>query len=184
MVVRREPKWVPAQSRYDPDFCHELIEHMAKGYSFDSFAGTAQVTVTTLKRWREKYVDFADAAEIGWAKRLQYWETVGLRLAATGKGNASAWTRVMESQFGWGRQLQLPGPDGQIEDELRRLTDDELNARIAELDAQDAEWRRQHADGRPVAAGLSAGTGTTPPGDEPAEAIDCESVREPEGVCP
>lgn len=178
MSVRRE-KWVPAQSLYDPDFCHQLLEHMAKGYSFESFASEAQVTVTTLKRWREKYVDFREAAEIGWSKRLQYWETVGLRLAATGKGNAAAWTRVMESQFGWGRQLQLPGPGGQIEDELRTLTDAELNQRIADLDRQEAEWRRQRADSESTAPGLPPGTGAAQDGIESAGTIDCEPVREP-----
>ena len=90
-MARNQPVvMVPAQSRYDPAYCWRLIEHMGKGYSFESFASEIQVTLTTMKRWREKYIDFADAAEIGWAQRLKYWETLGLRLAATGKGNASA----------------------------------------------------------------------------------------------
>ncbi len=73
-------------SKYDPKYCQQLIEHMSKGKSFDSFAGKIRVTLATIKAWKEKHEEFAEAFEIGDAQSLLFWEE-DLHAKATGIEN-------------------------------------------------------------------------------------------------
>jgi hypothetical protein len=80
-------------SKYDPKFCDMLIEHMAKGYSFESFAGDIGVNRDTLYEWTSVHSNFSDAKKTGASKSLKAMEEIGL-LGMTGelKGfNVAAW---------------------------------------------------------------------------------------------
>lgn len=67
----------PKSGWYDPKFCQMLIQHMAKGHSFESFGGVESVWVgrSTLYEWADKYPEFANAREIGKMARLNQQET-------------------------------------------------------------------------------------------------------------
>jgi ligand-binding SRPBCC domain-containing protein len=62
-----------------------LIEHMASGLSYESFAGVIGTHRDTLYKWEAakdekgefKYPEFFDAKKEGSAKNLLYWEKVG-----------------------------------------------------------------------------------------------------------
>lgn len=65
-------------SDYKAEYCQQLIDHMASGYSLASFAGKIGVTRVTLYNWRDSHSDFAEAMAIGEEKSLLFWETIGI----------------------------------------------------------------------------------------------------------
>lgn len=70
---------------YDPKYPKMLIEHMASGLSYESFAGVISTHRDTLYAWEKakdekgelKYPEFSDAKKEGSEKNLLYWEKVG-----------------------------------------------------------------------------------------------------------
>lgn len=56
-------------SKYDPAFCDQLIEFMAKGYSLTAFAGEISVARSTINEWMGAHEEFSEAVKIGQAKR-------------------------------------------------------------------------------------------------------------------
>ena len=64
-------------TKYKEEYCQKLIEHMAEGYSFDSFAGIVEVNIDTLYEWAKVHKDFSDAKNIGTAKSMAWWEKIG-----------------------------------------------------------------------------------------------------------
>lgn len=89
-------------SKYDSSYCDKLIQHMAKGNCFKSFAGEIGVGVRTLYDWTKKHDEFEEAREIGRAKSLSVWTDIGRDLAlGERKGNAVAWIFMMKNLFGW-----------------------------------------------------------------------------------
>ena len=64
-------------TKYKEEYCQKLIDHMAEGYSFDSFAGIVDVNIDTLYEWAKVHADFSDAKSIGTAKSMAWWEKIG-----------------------------------------------------------------------------------------------------------
>lgn len=64
-------------TKYKEEYCQKLIDHMAEGYSFDSFAGIVDVNIDTLYEWAKVHVEFSDAKSIGTAKSMAWWERIG-----------------------------------------------------------------------------------------------------------
>ncbi len=48
-------------TEYRPEYCQQLITHMAKGGSFESFGADANCHRGTLYDWEAAHPDFADA---------------------------------------------------------------------------------------------------------------------------
>jgi hypothetical protein len=65
-------------TKYREEYCEQLIDHMAKGYSFESFAGLIRTCKQTLYTWLEKHPDFMDAKSVGNMVSLHMWETIGI----------------------------------------------------------------------------------------------------------
>lgn len=65
-------------TKYDPKYCEELIDHMAEGLSFESFAGRIKVTFQTLYNWEKANADFFEAKRLGEAMGLLQAERMGL----------------------------------------------------------------------------------------------------------
>lgn len=89
-------------SKYDPKYCEMLIEHMAEGLSFESFAGVIGVGRSSLYDWENEYPEFSDAKMAGQAKSALFWEKLN-RGHAAGKiksGSANA-IFTMKCRFGW-----------------------------------------------------------------------------------
>ena len=57
---------------YKPEYCQMLIDHMSKGYSFESFAGKIGRGVRTIYEWREKFEEFQDACSAGFGRAQEY----------------------------------------------------------------------------------------------------------------
>lgn len=76
---------------YKPEYCQQVIDHMAKGHSFWSFAAEIDVCMDTLSEWCKVHPDFSEAKRVGQAKLLKFDE----QLALTGSsGQLSRVARV------------------------------------------------------------------------------------------
>ena len=64
---------------YDSSLCEELIGHMAKGFSFESFAGALRCSTSTLQRWLEANPDFRSAKHIAVQQCRLWWERLGIQ---------------------------------------------------------------------------------------------------------
>lgn len=64
-------------TKYMPEYCAQLYEHMCEGLSFAAFAGLIGVTTQTLTNWAAAHEEFADARERGLAASLLWWERLG-----------------------------------------------------------------------------------------------------------
>lgn len=60
---------------YRPEFCELLIDHMAKGLSFESFAGLVGVSKQTIYDWVKANPEFLDSKNIGTEKARLWWES-------------------------------------------------------------------------------------------------------------
>lgn len=96
-------------TKYKPEYCDELIEYMACGMSFDSFAGKVGVNIATVYDWAEANEEFFEAKKIGFAKCKDFWEKVGIK-GVTGKidgFNVAAYIFNMKNRFGWRDKVDI-----------------------------------------------------------------------------
>ena len=64
--------------KFKAHFCHDLINHMGQGFSYDSFAAKAGTTTSTMKNWEKQIPQWAEAKAEGNARRLLFWEKVAM----------------------------------------------------------------------------------------------------------
>lgn len=98
-------------TKYKPEYCDLLIEHMTQGLSFQSFAGVVGCCIETLYEWERSYPDFLDAKRLGLGRGRLFWEKVGIE-AALGKitgYNATTWVFNMKNRFDWTDKRELSG---------------------------------------------------------------------------
>lgn len=77
-------------SKYSEAYCNEVIEFLGEGHSVTAFAGHIGVARSTVFKWAEEHEEFSDALKIGQAKATGTWESVLLKIAKEGGGNATA----------------------------------------------------------------------------------------------
>lgn len=95
----KESKAVGAPTKYKKEFCRMLIDHMAMGYTYESFAGRPEVEVhrDTLYSWEKYFPEFSDAKKVGRSKQLLTDETVLLMLISGKFGkNASVAAHIFK----------------------------------------------------------------------------------------
>jgi hypothetical protein len=100
---------------YDPKFCEMLIEHMAKGYSFESFGSVTDTCKDTLYEWVKVHPQFSDSKKRATEKSRYWWESQGIdnilnkkEMTKDSEGNtvlvetslnAAAWIFNMKNRF-------------------------------------------------------------------------------------
>ena len=90
-------------SLYRPEFCKRLKDHLAEGFSFESFAPSAGVGDDTLDEWVKRYPEFAAAKKAGLKlgrKTLEEIGKDGMRGRIQGF-NAATWIFWMKNRYGW-----------------------------------------------------------------------------------
>lgn len=108
-AVSRETKPEPVPetfgrpSKYKPEYCELLIDHMSKGLSFESFAGVVGTCKQTIYNWTEEFPAFLDAKSQATAKCRLWWEEAGLSgMFMGGKDNpfqSAIWVYNMKCRF-------------------------------------------------------------------------------------
>src|SRR5690625_5270401 len=76
-------------SKYKPEYCEAVVQHMADGASLTSFAADIDVGRQTIARWINEHEEFRYAVTRGKAKCAAWWEKVARANAVTGDGNAT-----------------------------------------------------------------------------------------------
>ena len=90
-------------SKYKPEFCDQLIEHMKEGLGYEIFAATVGVCDDTLRHWEQAHPEFLAAKKRGRALQAIWWHKLG-RAASAGKiegFNATAFVWCTKNMLGW-----------------------------------------------------------------------------------
>lgn len=144
--MSEEKRPIGRPSKYKPEYCEKLIEHMASGLSFESFAGVIEVNVDTLHEWAKVHEEFSDSKRLAFAKNMAFWEKLGIEhiinksdSESLGDGvsssksrslNASVWIFNMKNRFKW-RDRQ-PDETDVVVNNLSQANDDELQKLLDE----------------------------------------------------
>lgn len=95
-------KKVGRPSKYKEEYCSKLISFMAKGFSFEAFAGKISVNTDTIYEWAKKHKEFSDAKKKASAKSRLFWEEIGIDGAMGSEDfNNTAWIFNMKNRFNW-----------------------------------------------------------------------------------
>lgn len=100
-------------SLYREEYCQQLVDHMAEGFSFETFAATIDTHRDTLYEWCKVHPNFSDAKRTGTDKCQAYFEKLG-KAAMLGKidGFSSAvWIFSMKNRFRWQDKVEISGGD-------------------------------------------------------------------------
>jgi len=111
-------------TKYKPQYCQELIDHMAQGLSYDCFIPSDQyVSTATLYVWEKEYPEFLEAKGMAFHKNRMFWEKVGAD-QATGaiQGSATAYVFNMKNRFNWSDRREIKIEDSsKATEELKAL---------------------------------------------------------------
>jgi len=96
-------------TKYKPEYCDMLIEHMRGGYSATSFAGVVGVAVSTIWQWVSDNEDFSAAKKRGEALLELFYIKMGMDLARGmyTNGNATAWIYLTKNLIKWTDRTDL-----------------------------------------------------------------------------
>ncbi len=88
-------------TKYKPEYCEKLIEHMSIGHSFESFAGIVGVCFDTVYRWSNTHQEFSEAKKKGKAAGLLTLEKMAFAgMAGKLPGwNATTWIFYMKNRY-------------------------------------------------------------------------------------
>lgn len=74
-------------TKYLPEYCDMVIEHMSGGASLTSFAAEIDVARSTITEWTSQHPEFSAAIKRGKAKCAAWWESLGRSGAMGGEVN-------------------------------------------------------------------------------------------------
>ena len=86
---------------YRPEYCEQVIDHMAQGLSFEAFAGRVGVTKRTLYDWVEAHPEFLEAKQLAYERCRIFWEQKGIDGLAQKGFQERLWALNMKNRFGW-----------------------------------------------------------------------------------
>jgi len=113
---RKEPFGRP--TKYKQEYCEMLIEHMSRGYSFESFAGFLGVARASIYEWEQKNKDFSDAKAIAFEKSRYFWESASVEhLIEKPHGkklNNTNWVFNMKNRFGWTDKTEIESNNTEV----------------------------------------------------------------------
>lgn len=88
-AVDGERGYMARPSKYDPDYCNQIVEFCKDGSSLTSFAAAIDVCRDTLTQWAETHEEFSLAVKRAKAQCAAWWEKTA-RSNAMGAGNGNA----------------------------------------------------------------------------------------------
>lgn len=117
-------------TKFKPEYCKMLIDHMAQGMSYESFAATCDTHRDTLYNWEKVHKEFLDAKREGNEKRLAFYEKLGFE-GMTGKHekfSAAMWIFYMKNVHKWTDRQEVKAQNTNIETkvDLKNLSESEL----------------------------------------------------------
>lgn len=74
-------------TKYKPEYCQMVVDHLSEGASLTSFAAEIDVARSTINEWIDAHPDFSEAVKRAKAKCAAWWERVGRNGAQGGDVN-------------------------------------------------------------------------------------------------
>jgi len=104
-------------TKYKPEYCEQLIEHMSKGLSFECFGPKIGVNRDTLYEWCKVHSEFSDAKKRAVDACLLWWEQISIDWIVNEKFNSlnsASWIFSMKNRFKWTDKVEVSGdPSGE-----------------------------------------------------------------------
>jgi len=129
---------VGAPTLYKPEYCDLLIQHMAKGFSFESFGAEVNCGGTTVANWL-KHSEFRAAKQKAQVLNRKFWEDLGIKgTRGEIKGfNVASWVFNMKNRFHWRNEVVVKD-----ERKVESVTIELPSAKKAEtITLNDGDWR-------------------------------------------
>lgn len=111
-------------TKYKPEYCELLKEHMSQGYSYESFAARVKVHKDTLYNWEKLFPDYSDAKKEAVDLCRFFWEKQGIdgvweetlyddkgRPTKSRKLNSAVWIFNMKNRFQWTDRVEHSGKE-------------------------------------------------------------------------
>lgn len=110
-----EPAKVGRPTKYKPEYCEMLIEHMSQGYSYETFGAVVDCSKQTVYDWEEHFPEFVDAKKRAFTKCQQFWEKLGIdniisrssREYGSETLNTGVWVFNMKNRFKWTDRVEV-----------------------------------------------------------------------------
>jgi transcriptional regulator with XRE-family HTH domain len=102
-MAKSTKKKIGKPTKYKPEYCQMLIDHMSQGLSYESFAAILGVARSSLYEWEKMFPAYSDSKSIGKEKLLLFFEKMGLE-AMTGQipgFNAPTYIFTLKNKVGW-----------------------------------------------------------------------------------
>ena len=99
-----EERPVGRPSKYRPEYCEMLVQHMSMGMTFTSFAGHPEIRVCrdTLYEWEKVHPEFSDARKRGIAASEHFFLEAGFSSMFDKQNfNTTIWYMMMKNIHGW-----------------------------------------------------------------------------------
>lgn len=129
--VHPEIKGVIQESKYKPEYCQMLVDHMSEGFSFETFAAKINVCRDTLYEWVKQHPEFAKAKKIAFDKCQMWWEQAGKEgMFMGGKDNpfqSAIWNFNMSARFRWSQKSESKVEIATLESLLTEANDEDNN---------------------------------------------------------
>ena len=97
------PRKMGRPTKYRPEMCEQIVEHMASGLSKFASAAKMGVNMDTLYEWARVHPEFSVAIKQGEQESILFWESLGIKGAAGEQEgfNATAWIFNMKNRLHW-----------------------------------------------------------------------------------
>jgi hypothetical protein len=108
------PNYDKHPSDYDPKYCAMLIEHMAEGLSYETFAAKIGSCRSTLYNWEKQFPEWLDTKKKALEISQLWWEKAGINGLYTivehgddgsyiieKRINSAMWIFQMKARFRW-----------------------------------------------------------------------------------
>lgn len=148
------PNPVGKPTLYLEEYCDKLIEHMASGLSYESFAALVKnfgrrmgVNRNTLYDWEKVHPEWCEAKEIGHEHCRFYWEKLGIEhvvnksdslgdgISSSRSLNAAVWSLNMRNRFRDEWREKQAGEEDKTVTHIGKITvqQPDLNDRINQI---------------------------------------------------
>lgn len=102
-------------TKYKPEYCQMLVEHMKQGFSFECFGAVIDCSEDALYDWKNLHKEFSEAYKKGRMYSMKFWEDLGVVGTTEGNHfNATSWIFNMKNRFGWRDRTDITSGDKQI----------------------------------------------------------------------
>ena len=137
-IIKKKTTKRGAPTLYRPEYCQLLIDHMAKGFSFESFGAEVNCGSSTVVSWL-KHKDFQIARQKAQVLNRKFWEDLGIKgTRGEIKGfNVASWVFNMKNRFHWRNEVVVKD-----ERKVESVTIELPTAKKAEtITLNDGDWK-------------------------------------------